>query len=395
MEKKTVRDVKVSGKRVLVRCDFNVPIDGQGRITDDTRITASLPTIRYLSDSGARVILISHLGRPKGKVDSKYSLRPVAQRLEELLDKNVIMADDTIGDDALDKASKLKQGQLLLLENVRFHKEETENQPGFAEKLAKMAEIFVNDAFGAAHRAHASTTGITGYLPAVAGFLMEKELKALGGLFKNPGRPFTAILGGAKVSTKIGVISSLLDRVDNLLIGGGMAFTFLNAKGINVGRSLLEQDKVRLASEIIYKAREKGVKLVLPEDVVAAESFDNDADHYTVNVENIPSDYMGLDIGDRTIEVFRRIILESETVLWNGPAGAFELPNFAKGTMEIAEAMAECGGVTIVGGGDSVAAVTQTGCADRMTHVSTGGGASLEFLEGKELPGVAGLMNKQ
>jgi phosphoglycerate kinase len=395
VEKKTVRDVKVSGKRVLVRCDFNVPIDGQGRITDDTRITASLPTIRYLSDSGARVILISHLGRPKGKVDSKYSLRPVAQRLEELLDKNVIMADDTIGDDALDKASKLKQGQLLLLENVRFHKEETENQPGFAEKLAKMAEIFVNDAFGAAHRAHASTTGITGYLPAVAGFLMEKELKALGGLFKNPGRPFTAILGGAKVSTKIGVISSLLDRVDNLLIGGGMAFTFLNAKGINVGRSLLEQDKVRLASEIIYKAREKGVKLVLPEDVVAAESFDNDADHYTVNVENIPSDYMGLDIGDRTIEVFRRIILESETVLWNGPAGAFELPNFAKGTMEIAEAMAECGGVTIVGGGDSVAAVTQTGCADRMTHVSTGGGASLEFLEGKELPGVAGLMNKQ
>ncbi len=395
MDKKTVRDMEVSDKRVLVRCDFNVPIDEQGRITDDTRITASLPTIRYLSDRGARVILISHLGRPKGKADSKYSLRPVAQRLEELLGKNVIMANDTIGDDARDKASKLQPGQLLLLENVRFHKEETENQPGFTKKLAKMAEIFVNDAFGAAHRAHASTTGITEYLPAAAGFLMEKELKVLGGLVKSPKRPFTAILGGAKVSTKIGVISSLLDRVDSLLIGGGMTFTFLNAKGLNVGRSLLEQDKVPLASKIIEKAQEKGVKLVLPEDVVVAEAFDNDADHYTVNVENIPSDYMGLDIGDRTIEVFRRIILESETVLWNGPVGAFELPNYARGTIEVAKTMAECGGVTIVGGGDSVAAVTQMGCADRMTHVSTGGGASLEFLEGKELPGIAGLMNKQ
>ena len=394
MDKKTVRDVEVAGKKVMVRCDFNVPIDDRGNITDDTRIVASLPTIEFLLERGAKVILMSHLGRPKGKVDDKFSLRPVARRLAELLDTEVLMADDVVGEDARQKASILKQGQVMLLENVRFHKEETENDPGFAKKLAEMAEVFVNDAFGAAHRAHASTAGITAFLPAVAGFLIEKELKALGQALQDPARPFTAILGGAKVSGKIGVISNLLDRVDNLLIGGGMSYTFFKAKGLNVGNSLLEEDYIETAAEALEAAKRKGVNLVLPSDVVVASSFDNDADHYTVDAEGIPDDYMGLDIGEKTIGVYRDIILKSATVVWNGPMGAFEMPTFARGTREIADAMSRCGGTTIVGGGDSAAAVSQMGYEDKMTHVSTGGGASLEFLEGKELPGIASLLNK-
>jgi phosphoglycerate kinase len=394
VDKKTVRDVEVADKKVMVRCDFNVPIDDRGNITDDTRITASLPTIEFLLERGAKVILMSHLGRPKGKVDDKYSLRPVARRLAELLGTEVLMAGDVVGEDARQKASTLQQGQVMLLENVRFHKEETENDPGFAKKLAEMADVFVNDAFGAAHRAHASTAGITAFLPAVAGFLIEKELKALGQALQDPALPFTAVLGGAKVSGKIGVISNLLDRVDNLLIGGGMAYTFFKAKGLNVGNSLLEEDYIETAAEALEAAKRKGVNLVLPGDVVVASSFDNDADHYTVDAGSIPDDYMGLDIGEKTIGVFRDIILKSATVVWNGPMGAFEMPTFAKGTREIADAMARCGGTTIVGGGDSAAAVSQMGYDDKMTHVSTGGGASLEFLEGKELPGIASLLNK-
>ncbi|MGI6704373.1 MAG: phosphoglycerate kinase [Clostridia bacterium] len=394
MDKKTVRDVDVSGKKVIVRCDFNVPIDDGGNITDDTRISASLPTIRYLCEGGAKVILMSHLGRPKGKVDDKYSLSPVAKRLGELLGTDVLMADDVIGEDAAKKASELAEEQIMLLENVRFHKEETENDPGFAKKLADMADIYVNDAFGAAHRAHASTAGIAKHLPAVAGFLIEKELKALGQALENPARPFTAVLGGAKVSSKIGVISNLLDRVDNLLIGGGMAYTFFKAKGLNVGKSLLEVDHIQTAVKALEDAKQKGVNLVLPSDVVVATAFNNDAKHHTVDAEGIPEQYMGLDIGDKTIGAFRDIILGSATVVWNGPMGAFEMPNFAKGTREVAEAMARCGGATIVGGGDSAAAVKRMGYADSMTHVSTGGGASLELLEGKELPGIAALMNK-
>ncbi|MDD3298240.1 MAG: phosphoglycerate kinase [Firmicutes bacterium] len=394
MDKKTVRDVDVSGRRVIVRCDFNVPIDDGGNITDDTRISASLPTIGYLRDRGAKVILMSHLGRPKGKVDDKYSLRPVAKRLGELLGTDILMADDVIGEGTRGRVAELQEGQVMLLENVRFHKEETENSSGFAKKLAEMADIFVNDAFGAAHRAHASTAGIAAHLPAVAGFLIEKELNALGQVLENPARPFTAVLGGAKVSSKIGVISNLLDRVDNLLIGGGMAYTFFKAKGLNVGKSLLEEDHIQTAAKALEDAKQKGVNLVLPSDVVAASAFENDAEHHTVDAEGIPADYMGLDIGDKTIGVFRDIILKSATVVWNGPVGAFEMPNFAKGTREVADAVARCSGTTIVGGGDSAAAVKRMGYADRMTHVSTGGGASLELLEGKVLPGIAALMNK-
>lgn len=394
MDKKTVRDVDVSGRRVIVRCDFNVPIDDGGNITDDTRISASLPTIGYLRDRGAKVILMSHLGRPKGKVDDKYSLRPVAKRLGELLGTDILMADDVIGEGTRGRVAELQEGQVMLLENVRFHKEETENRSGFAKKLAEMADIFVNDAFGAAHRAHASTAGIAAHLPAVAGFLIEKELNALGQALENPARPFTAVLGGAKVSSKIGVISNLLDRVDNLLIGGGMAYTFFKAKGLNVGKSLLEEDHIQTAAKALEDAKQKGVNLVLPSDVVVASAFENDAKHHTVDAEEIPTDYMGLDIGDKTIGAFRDIILKSATVVWNGPVGAFEMPNFAKGTREVADAVARCSGTTIVGGGDSAAAVKRMGYADRMTHVSTGGGASLELLEGKVLPGIAALMNK-
>lgn len=394
MNKKTVRDVSVGDKRVIVRCDFNVPMDDEGCITDDRRIRASLPTINYLRDQGARIILVSHLGRPKGKVEKKYSMVPVGKRLGELLGIDVPVARDVIGEDAKARVKGLKPGEVLLLENVRFHKEETENDPVFARELACMADVFVNDAFGTAHRAHASTAGVASYLPAVAGFLIEKELEMLGSAVENPDRPFTAVLGGSKVSDKIEVISSLLGKVDNLLIGGGMMFTFLKARGLGVGKSLVEDDKISLAVELMDRAKEKGVNMVLPVDTVVAEGFDNDAKHYTVPVEDIPQDYMGLDIGEKTREVFAGLIANSRTVVWNGPMGVFEMPNFAVGTKEIAKAMAECKGKSIVGGGDSAAAVEQMGFADRMTHVSTGGGASLEFLEGKELPGIAVLMNR-
>jgi phosphoglycerate kinase len=394
VNKKTVRDVSVGDKRVIVRCDFNVPMDDEGCITDDRRIRASLPTINYLRDQGARIILVSHLGRPKGKVEKKYSMVPVGKRLGELLGIDVPVARDVIGEDAKARVKGLKPGEVLLLENVRFHKEETENDPVFARELACMADVFVNDAFGTAHRAHASTAGVASYLPAVAGFLIEKELEMLGSAVENPDRPFTAVLGGSKVSDKIEVISSLLGKVDNLLIGGGMMFTFLKARGLGVGKSLVEDDKISLAAEIMDRAKEKGVNMVLPVDTVVAEGFDNDAKHYTVPVEDIPQDYMGLDIGEKTREVFAGLIANSRTVVWNGPMGVFEMPNFAAGTKEIAKAMAECKGKSIVGGGDSAAAVEQMGFADRMTHVSTGGGASLEFLEGKELPGIAVLMNR-
>lgn len=394
MNKKSIKDVEVKDKKVIVRCDFNVPVDDHGNITDDTRIIASLPTIRYLCDQGAGIILMSHLGRPKGTVSEKYSLHPVGSRLSELLDKEVLMAEDVIGDDARDKAANLQPSEVLLLENVRFHKEETDNNLEFAKKLSEMADIFVNDAFGTVHRAHASTAGIAEYLPAVAGFLVEKELEVMGEAIKSPKRPFTAILGGSKVSDKIGVISNLINKVDNLLIGGGMTYTFLKAKNLDIGKSLLEEDKISLAVELIDKAEEKGVNLILPVDTEVADAFKNEAHHYTVGVENIPSEYMGLDIGEETCRIFTEIIKNSATVIWNGPMGVFEMRNFAKGTHEIAKAMVECSGITIVGGGDSAAAVKQMGYADKMTHVSTGGGASLEFLEGKELPGIAALMDK-
>lgn len=394
MNKKTLRDIEVRNKRVIVRCDFNVPMDGEGNITDDKRIVASIPTIRYLADRGARIILMSHLGRPKGKADPKYSMAPVGRRLGELLGREVTVAKDVIGEDARLKSGRMKPGELVLLENVRFHKEETDNDPSFAKELASMAEIFVNDAFGTAHRAHASTEGIAKFLPAVAGFLIEKELEILGGVLEKPDRPFTAVLGGSKVSDKIDVISSLLAKVDNLLIGGGMMFTFLRAKGLETGKSIVEDDKVPLAGELMEKAVQRGVKLVLPVDTVVAEAFRNDARHYSTPVEEIPREYMGLDIGEKTRSIFGRIIGESRTVVWNGPMGVFEMPNFAAGTLEVAKAMAECKGKSIIGGGDSAAAVEQLGFADRMTHVSTGGGASLEFLEGKELPGITALMDK-
>lgn len=395
MNKKTVRDVDVSGKTVIVRCDLNVPMDSGGNITDDTRINASLPTIVYLRKQGAKIILMSHLGRPTGKDNDKYSLAPIAKRLGELLGTDILMAEDVIGETVEINVSKLKKGQIMLLENVRFHSEETENDPYFAKRLAGLADIFVNDAFGAAHRAHASTAGITAFLPSVAGFLIEKELKVLGQALENPARPFTALLGGAKVSSKIGVVSSLLDKVDNLLIGGGMSYTFLKAKGFDMGISLLEEGYVHIAGEVLEDAERKGVNLVLPRDIVVADAFDNNAHYYTVGVGGVPSNYMGMDMGGKTVSMFRDIVQKSATIVWNGPIGVFEIPNFSKGTREIAKAMAQCKGVTIVGGGDSAAAVKKMGYENKMTHISTGGGASLEFLEGKELPGIAGLLNKQ
>ncbi len=393
MRKKTVRDVDVKDRRVIVRCDFNVPLDDGGNITDDTRIVASLATVNYLCEQGARVILMSHLGRPKGVFDKRFSLAPVARRLGELLGKEVSMTEDAVGENTRNKVAGLRPGDVLLLENLRFHREETENAPDFARELARMADVYVNDAFGTAHRAHASTAGIAGYIPAVAGFLVEKELQVMGEAVTNPKRPFTAILGGAKVSDKIGVISSLIDRVDNLLIGGGMMFTFLKAKNLDIGKSLLEEDKIPLAVELMDRAEAKGIKFVLPVDVVVAEALDNQAPHHTTAVDNIPPEYIGVDIGGETSGIFSDIIRKSSTVIWNGPMGVFEMPNYAKGTEAIARAMAECTGTTIVGGGDSAAAVKQLGYSGSMTHVSTGGGAALEFLEGKELPGIAALLD--
>lgn len=394
MNKKTVKDIDLKGKKVFVRCDFNVPMDENQNITDNTRIKAALPTIKYLLEQNCKIILASHLGRPKGEVKPEYSLKPVAKELSKLLGKEVIMANDVIGEDATTKAENLKEGEILLLENVRFHKEETDNDPEFAKKLASMAEIFVNDAFGTAHRAHASTTGIADYIPGVSGFLIEKELKFLGNAVNNPERPFVAILGGAKVSDKIGVIDSLLDKVDTLMIGGGMAYTFFKAQGYNVGNSLCEVEKTGLALEAMEKAKEKGVKLLLPIDTKIGKEFKPDTESKTVAWTEIPDEWEGFDIGEKTIEMFKNELKNAKTVIWNGPLGLFEFDQFAIGTNEIAKTLAELDATTIIGGGDSAAAVEKAGLADKMTHISTGGGASLEFLEGKKLPGIECLQDK-
>ena len=402
MNKKTVKDIDVRGKRVLVRVDFNVPLDADRNITDDRRIVAALPTIKYLLDNGARVILMSHLGRPKtddeGKVlpDSvaAFNLDPVAKRLSELLGKDVKKMNDCIGDEVKEAAMNLKDGEVLLLENVRFYKAETKNDPKFAEKLASLGELYVNDAFGTAHRAHASTEGVTKYLPGVAGFLLMKELDYLGKAISNPDRPFLAILGGAKVADKIPVIDNLLNKVDNLIIGGGMAYTFFKAQGYEIGTSLLDEEGLELAKNAMKKASDLGVKLFLPVDVVIGKEFNNDTESQIVAFDSIPKGWMGMDIGPKTVELFKGVINESKTVVWNGPMGVFEMPNFAKGTRAVAEALANANATTIIGGGDSAAAVEQMGFASKMSHVSTGGGASLEFLEGKELPGVVALQDK-
>ena len=393
--KKTVKDVDVRSKRVLVRVDYNVPLDANGNVSDDKRITASLPTINYLLEQGARIILCSHLGRPKGEVKKEFSLAPVAKRLKELLPNvNIYFASDCIGEEAQQKAAALKDGEILLLENLRFHKEEEKNDPEFAKKLASLAEIYVSDAFGTVHRAHASTAGVAAYLPAVAGFLIGKELSIMGGALENPERPFVAILGGAKVADKIGVITNLLNKCDTLLIGGGMAYTFFKAMGYEIGDSLLDAESIDLAKQLMETAKEKGVKLLLPVDTVVAKAFAADAEHMTVAANAIPAGWQGLDIGKKTRELFAAEIKNAKTVIWNGPMGVFEFPEFAKGTEAVAKACAECGGTTIIGGGDSASAVKKLGYADKMTHISTGGGASLEFLEGKVLPGVAALNDK-
>jgi len=392
MNKKTIKDVDVAGKRVLVRADFNVPLDDAREITDDTRIRAALPTIVYLRDKGAKVILCSHLGRPKGKVVDELRLTPVAKRLSQLLDTTVTKTDDCIGSQAESVVAAMQSGDVVLLENLRFHAEETANDTDFARQLAGLAEVYVNDAFGTAHRAHASTAGVAQFLPAVAGFLMERELTFLGGALANPARPFVAILGGAKVSDKIGVIENLLPQVDKLIVGGGMANTFLKAQGLNVGDSLVEDDKLDLAKELLQSA---GSKLLLPTDVVIADAFAADAEQQTVSVRSVPAGWRILDVGPESIEAFKEVLSSAKTVVWNGPMGVFEFSRFARGTIAIAEALAQTDATTIIGGGDSAAAVQQAGLADAMTHISTGGGASLELLEGKVLPGVDALLDKE
>ena len=392
--KKTIEDIDVSGKKVLVRCDFNVPLDENKNITDETRINAALPTIKYLLEHKAAVILCSHLGRPKGEFNMKYSLAPVAKRLSEKLGFEVKLAKDVIGPDAKKLAAEVKPGEAVLLENVRFHAEEEKNDPAFAKELASMADIYVSDAFGTVHRAHASTAGVAEYLPAVAGFLIGKELNFLGKAVTNPERPFVAILGGAKVKDKIGVITNLIEKVDTLLIGGGMAYTFMKATGGEIGNSLCDDERLSLALELLDKAKAKGVKLLLPIDNVCGKEFSNDTEQMVCESGKIPEGWEGLDIGPKTVELFSKEIKAAKTVVWNGPMGVFEMPNFAKGTLAIATAMAESDATTIIGGGDSAAAVTQMGLAGKMSHISTGGGASLEFLEGKTLPGVAALNDK-
>ena len=417
--KKTVKDIDVAGKKVLLRCDFNVPQDkSTGAITDDKRIRAALPTIQYLLDQNAAVIACSHLGKPVATFDSyvkkqaekgkdpasiteeewkkslaKLSLAPVAKRLSELLGKEVIMAADVVGPDAQAKAAALKPGQILLLENTRFEKGETKNDPALAKAMASMAEVYVSDAFGAVHRAHASTAGVADYLPAVSGFLIQKELEIIGGALANPKRPLVAILGGSKVSSKIGVINNLLEIADTIIIGGGMTYTFLKAQGGSVGKSLLESDWLDYCNDMMKKAKEKGVKLLLPEDTVCAKEFSADAEPITVDSMNIPDDCMGMDIGPKAIAAYSEAVKDAGTVIWNGPMGVFEFPAFAAGTKAVAEALSKSSAITIIGGGDSAAAVQQLGYADKMTHISTGGGASLEFMEGKELPGVACLLD--
>lgn len=395
MKQKTIEDISVESKKVLVRVDFNVPLNEKGEITDETRIQAALPTIKYLLDHHAKVILCSHLGRPKGEVKPEFSLAPVAKRLQVLLDTKVTFAKDVIGPSADEAVANIQDGEVVLLENLRFHKEETKNDPEFAKKLASYADIFVNDAFGTAHRAHASTEGVTHYLPSVAGFLIKKELEFMGGALENPQRPFVAILGGAKIADKIPVIENLFNKVDCLIIGGGMANTFLAAQGYHMGKSLVDADSIGLANELLKKAKLKGVKILLPIDVVAADAFSNDAKTVMVPVDSIPEGYMALDVGSSTTMIFAEEINRAKTVIWNGPMGVAEMPNFAGGTRAVAEALANTSATTIIGGGDSAAAVKNLGFGDKMSHISTGGGASLEFLEGKELPGIAALDTKE
>lgn len=396
LNKKTVEDLNVSGKKVLVRCDFNVPMDDNGNITDDIRITSALPTINYLIKNGARVILMSHLGRPKGEPNPKYSLKPVAKRLSELLNKEVIFAQDdkVVSENVAKIVNSMKDGDVALLENTRYRKEEEKNGDDFSKELASLGDLYVNDAFGTSHRAHASNVGVSKYLPSAVGYLVQKEIDVMGKALESPERPFIAILGGAKVSDKIGVIENLINKVDTILIGGGMAYTFLKSQGYNIGKSLLEEEKIDLAKELLRKADEKGVKLLLPLDTVVAKEFKNDTEFKTVNIDEIPEDMMGLDIGPETIKAFSEEIKRGKTIVWNGPMGVFEMENFNKGTFAIAKAMAETDGITIVGGGDSASAVEKAGFKDKMTHISTGGGASLEFLEGKVLPGIDAISDK-
>ncbi len=393
--KKTILDVDVAGRKVLLRCDFNVPQDKEtGAITSDKRIVAALPTIRYLLERKAAVIACSHLGKPKGEWKPKLSLAPVARRLSELLGQEVIFASDIVGEDAKAKAAALQGGQIMLLENLRFDPREEKNDPSFAKELASLAELYVSDAFGTVHRAHASTAGVAAFLPAVSGLLVAKELEVMGGALNDPKRPFVAVLGGAKVSDKIGVINNLLDKADTIIIGGGMAYTFAKAQGGSIGKSLCEEDKLDYAREMIERAKRNGVKLLLPSDTVAADDFSNDAKRQVVSTMAIPDGWEGMDIGPDTIRTFCDAVKGAGTVVWNGPMGVFEFDNFAAGTRAMAQALADSGAITIVGGGDSAAAVEQMGFADRITHISTGGGASLEFLEGLELPGVACLLDK-
>ncbi len=395
MAKLTIDQLDLKGKKVLIRCDFNVPLNEKREITDDRRIVASLPTIKKVLAEGGAAVLCSHLGRPKGQVKEELRLAPVAKRLSELLNVEVKMAPDCIGPEVLKMKQELKPGEVLLLENLRFHKEETENDPEFARQLAEGCDLYINDAFGTAHRAHASTVGVTKYFKqAAAGYLIEKELKYLGQAVENPTRPFVAVLGGAKISGKIDVIKNLFSKVDALIIGGGMAYTFLKAQGYEIGQSLLEEDRIQMAKEILQEAQEKNINFLLPVDVVVADRFDNDAQRKVVKISEIPSDYMGMDIGPETIQLFSDEILKAKTIVWNGPLGVFEMPNFENGTRKIAEAIAKAtqnGAVSVIGGGDSAAAIAKFSMEDQFTHISTGGGASLEFLEGKELPGIAAL----
>lgn len=395
LNKKTIEDIEVQGKKVLVRCDFNVPLK-DGEITNDKRIVAALPTIKYLIENGAKVILCSHLGRPKGEYKPEFSLAPVAKKLSEYLGKEVKLAEDpeVVGENAKKIASELENGDVMLLENVRFRAEETKNVETFSKELASLAEIFVNDAFGTAHRAHCSTTGVADYLPAVCGYLIQKEIKFMGGALANPKRPLVAILGGAKVSDKIGVISNLIDKCDTIIIGGGMAYTFMKFLGHSIGDSLLEADWVEKAGEMMADAKAKGVNFLIPVDNKVGKEYDENTEAMIVNSDEIPDGWMGLDIGPKSMDLFVNAIKGAGTVIWNGPMGVSEWENFAAGTIAVANAVAESGAVSIIGGGDSVAAVTKLGFADKMSHISTGGGASLEFLEGKELPGIAALMDK-
>jgi phosphoglycerate kinase len=395
LNKLTVKDYDLKGKKVFMRADFNVPLDDNGNITDDTRIKAALPTINYILEQGAKLVLASHLGRPKGEVKDSLRMDPVAKRLEELLEgKKVIKLDDCIGEEVKARVAKQTDDEVILLENLRFHPEEKKNDEGFAKELASLAKVFVNDAFGTSHRAHASVVGIANYLPALAGFLLEKEIDFLGKATTNPEKPYVSILGGAKVSDKIGVIENLLDKVDDILIGGGMAYTFLKAKGIEIGNSILEEDKIDLAKSLLDKAKSKGVNMILPSDHVIADKIDKEANVKTVETVEIPEGWMGVDIGPKTISAFKESLSKAKLIVWNGPVGIFEIEPFSKGTKEIADYIATLDATTVIGGGDTASAINHLNLADKMTHISTGGGASLEFLEGKELPGIAALKDK-